>query len=191
MTWAPDYATLANLKRYLDIEDTNDDVFLTTWITAVSRNIDEHTGRQFGQVDTIEPRRYRATWDRHLGVYSYEIDDLFDIDDLVVVDANAVAVTDYDLWPDNAPLKGKPYTQLHTAAGGGRLTATGLWGWSSVPAGVATGLYLQAARLAARRNSPFGISGSPQEQGEIRLLAQLDPDFRVALKPYVRKWWAA
>ena len=61
---------------------------------------------------------------------------------------------------------------------------------SAVERAVKAGLFLQGARLAARRDSPFGISGSPSEQGEIRLLAQLDPDFKTSLKPLRREWWA-
>lgn len=189
MSWAPDYATAAGLKSYLRIDDTADDVFLALWITAVSRNVDDHCGRQFGQV-VAEERTYEGLWDRHLCTRVYEIDDLFDVGALVVTDADAAAVTDYELWPLNAPQKGKPYTQLRAAAVG-RLTLDAPWGWPAVPASIPTAMYLQAARLAARRDSPFGIAGSPSEGSEIRLLAQLDPDFRTALKPYVRKWWAA
>ena len=54
---------------------------------------------------------------------------------------------------------------------------------------VPTSLYIQASRLAARRGSPWGIAGSPTDGNEIRLLAQLDPDFKTTLKPFIRKWF--
>jgi hypothetical protein len=62
-----------------------------------------------------------------------------------------------------------------------------------VPPSIPAALLLQASRLNKRRDSPFGIAGSPSAQGagEVRLLARLDPDFITTLKPYVRKWWAA
>lgn len=190
MAWAPDYVTAAGLKSYLRIDDTADDVFLALWATTVSRNVDDFCGRQFGQT-AAESRTYTPVWDRHLGKYVTVVDDLQDVTGLAIVDENGTAVTDYTLDPVNALQKGKPYERILTAACAGDLTVTALWGWSAVPSAVPTGAYLQAARLAARRDSPFGIAGSPSEQGEIRLLAQLDPDFRTSLKPFVRKWWAA
>lgn len=190
MTWAPDYATVAELKGYLRITDTADDVLLATWVTTASRNVDDFCGRQFGQVAAVETREYSGVWDRHLGKFVYELDDVQDVDDLVVVNASATVLTDYDLEPVNALKKGRPYERL-VCSDAGPLTVDALWGWTAVPAAVKTGLFLQAARVAARRDSPFGISGSPQMQGEIRLLAQLDPDFRTSLKPLVRSWWAA
>ena len=48
---------------------------------------------------------------------------------------------------------------------------------------------LQASRLAARRDSPFGVAGSPDAGSEMRLLARVDPDVAVALEPYRRRIW--
>jgi hypothetical protein len=194
VTWAPDYVTLTELKDYLRNnalgEDVADDAFLALWITTVSRNIDDFCGRQFGQVATLETREYRAAYDRHEGGYFAEIDDVQDVDDLTVIDENANTITDYTLLPLNASQKGKPYTRIRVP-GCGPFTIDALWGWTAVPSSVKTGLFLQGARLDNRRSSPFGIAGSPSEGSEMRLLAQLDPDFRTSLKPYVRDWWAA
>lgn len=193
MVWKPDYCTSAELKSYLKITDTADDVFVALWITTVSRNVDDFCGRQFGQVASVETRTYSNTvWDRHLGKYVTEIDDIQDVDDLVVVDANATEITDYTLEPENALAKGKPYERILTSVGG-PLTLDGLWGWTAQPAAPKLGIFLQGARLEARRQSPFGIAGSPDANAgtEIRLLAQLDPDFRTSLKPLIRNWWAA
>lgn len=194
MAWKPDYATSAELKSYLRIGDAADDVFIELWVTTVSRNVDDHCGRQFGQVDAAEDRYYPTFYDRHEGAWFAELDDIQDVTGLTLADEDATAVDadDYVLLPRNAAVTGRPYEQVKlTNWSGGELTANGLWGWSAVPSAVKAGLFLQGARLAARRDSPFGISGSPSEQGEIRLLAQLDPDFRTSLKPFVRKWWAA
>jgi hypothetical protein len=190
VTWAPDYVTAVELKNYLRINDNADDVFIALWVTAVSRNVDDHCGRQFGQVASLETREYRAAYDRHEGGYFADIDDLQDTTDMAVIDENAAVVTDYTLLPVNAPQKGKPYTRIQVP-GCGPYTIDALWGWTAVPSAVKVGLFLQGARLSARRDSPFGISGSPQEHGELRLLAQLDPDFRTTLKPLRRDWWAA
>lgn len=199
MTWAPDYITAAELKSYLRITDTADDALVDLWVTTVSRNVDDYCGRQFGQVASAEDRYYPTFYDRPEGAWFAELDDLDDTTGLTLADEDGTAVTaatsttdGYTLLPRNAPVKGYPYTQVKlTGWSGGELTAHGLWGWSAVPSAVKTGMFLQAARLAARRDSPFGISGSPQMQGEIRLLAQLDVDFRTSLKPFKRDWWAA
>lgn len=193
MTWAPDYCTSAELKNYLsltDVERPADDLFIGLWITTASRNVDDFCGRQFGQVATEETRTYTAVWDRHEGVAIAEIDDLMNTDNLTVIDADAAVVSDYTLLPANSPQKGKPYERISVPSSG-TYTLDGLWGWDAVPSSAKVGLLLQAARLDARRDSPFGVAGSPTDGSEIRLLAQLDPDFRTSLKPFRRDWWAA
>jgi hypothetical protein len=195
VVWAPDYCTSAELKSYLRIDDTADDAFIGLWITTVSRNVDDHCRRQFGQTTDAEARTYTPVWDRHLCAHVLVVDDVQDVTGLSVADENGTAVTGHTYDPVNAVKKGKPYERLlfGSAASSftGDLTVTARWGWTAPPAAVKIGLFLQGARLAARRDSPFGISGSPSEQGEIRLMAQLDPDFKTSLKPLRRKWWAA
>lgn len=190
MTWAPDYATRAEVKLYLDLDETtNRDAFIDTWITTVSRNVDDHTGRQFGLVDGPEERFYTGTYDRSEMAIFADIDDLQDITGLVVKNSSGTTITDYTLLQRNALLKGKPYTQIKVPAGSGELSITARWGWATVPASVKTGLLLQAARLNARMDSPFGLAGSPNDGTVVQLYASLDPDFKTSLKPYVRKWW--
>lgn len=194
----PDYVTRQELKSYLDVTDNARDAFFDTWITTVSRNVDDHCGRQFGRVASAEDRFYTPVYDRHEGAWFVEIDDLQDTTGFTVEDEDGTAVPlqtstvdGYTLLPRNAAAKGRPYTRLKLTVSTGEITGNGLWGWTAVPSSVKTGMFLQAARLNHRKHSPFGISGSPSEGGEIRLLAQLDPDFKTSLKPYLRSWWAA
>lgn len=193
MTWAPDYCTLAELKDNIGIEDNIDDARVALWITTVSRNVDDFCSRQFGQT-ALEDRYYPTFYDRHQCAWFAELDDIQDVTGLAFTNEDATAVDsgDYVLLPRNAAAKGRPYERVKlTSWSGGELTGNGKWGWSAAPSAVKVGLFLQGKRLAKRKEAPFGISGSPQEQGEIRLLAQLDPDFRTSLKPLVRDWWAA
>lgn len=198
MAWKPDYCTRTELKDYLRIGDNADDTFIDVWITTVSRNVDDHCRRQFGKVAAAEDRFYTPVYDRHQCAWIVEIDDLQDTTGFTLEDEDGVAIAPqtstvdgYTLLPRNAAAEGKPYTQLKIKVSpAGDIAGNGLWGWNATPPSVKTGMFLQGARLAARRDSPFGIAGSPQEQGEIRLLAQLDPDFRTSLKPLLRKWWA-
>lgn len=193
MTWEPDYVTTTEFKTWASITDTDDDaaVLIPGFITTASRAVDAFCHRQFGQVAAEENRQYNAVYDRHLGAYVTEIDDLMDVDNLVVVDETATELTDYDLEPLNALVKGKPYERIVTSVGG-RLTISGLWGWASVPAPVKNATLLQAHRLYKRRVSPFGIAGSPADGSEMRLLATLDPDVKVSLgSKYRREVWVA
>lgn len=191
MTWAPDYATRETVKRYLDITENDADAFLDLWITTASRNIDSHTGRQFGQTAVLEERFFEPKWSPSAAAWFVDIDDVQNTTGMTIDDEDGTAVTDQVMLPRNAGAKGRPYEAMRLSARTGEIAVTALWGWTAVPAAVSTGLLLQAARLNARRDSPFGIAGSPGAGTEIRLLAQLDPDFRIALRPYVRKWWAA
>lgn len=198
MAWAPDYVTLVGLKSYLRIDDTADDAFLAVWITTVSRNVDDFCGRQFGKT-AAEDRYYTPFYDRHQRAWFANIDDVQDTTGLTVEDedgdavaAHTSTVDGYTLLPRNAPARGVPYETLKLdTSPGAEITVNALYGWSAVPSAVSAGVYLQAGRLAKRRDSPFGIAGSPSEGSEIRLLAQLDPDFRTSLEPIRRKWWAA
>ena len=192
MGWAPDYVTGPQLKTYLNIQHEDDDLWLANWATAVSRNVDDFCGRQFGQVSVVEARTYEPKWDSNECKTYVEIDDLQTTAGLIVADSDGTVITDYTLRPRNAILKGKIYTQLVLP---GRyiydFSITGKWGWNSVPASIPTALYIKASRLNARRSSPFGIAGSPTDGSELRLLAQLDPDFKTTLTPFKREWYAA
>jgi hypothetical protein len=189
VTWAPDYATSAELKAYLRVGDTADDVFMALWVTAASRSIDKFCKRQFGQTAGLEARTYTAVYDQHIGAAVAAIDDLQDTDDVIVM-SGTTEITDYTFEPVNAVAKGKAYTEIHCGTSG-ELSILAPWGWTSVPSPVKTALFLQGARLAARRDSPFGVAGSPTEGSEIRLLARLDPDVMVILDAYRREVWAA
>ena len=70
------------------------------------------------------------------------------------------------------------------------MKVTARWGWAAVPSTIKQATLLQASRLLARRDAPFGIAGSPDVGSEIRLLARVDPDVAVAVAPY-RRWWGA
>jgi hypothetical protein len=191
VSWAPDYTDVTTVRSYIRSGlDADNDAFIASWITATSRNVDDFCGRQFGNTGTAQARVYSGTYDQSLRQTVYEIDDIQNITGLTVTAGNQ-AQTSYTLWPPNAPQKGKPYTQLRTSAFSGDVTMSGVWGWTAIPAAAVTGLLLQAARLAKRRDSPFGVAGSPQDGSELRLLAQLDPDFRTTLTPLRRDWWAA
>lgn len=193
MAWQPDYVTLAALKTYLRIDDDADDTDLAVALTAASRAVDDHCNRQFGQVAAAEERRYTARPDYDRGVWVVDIDDLQDVTGLAVTIGGS-AVTLYTLEPVNAVLEGKAWTRLvvdpasaATPTGAANeLSITALWGWSAIPVTVVNASKLQASRFTARRDSPYGVAGSPDQGSEMRLLARVDPDVGVSLRGYRR-----
>lgn len=204
MAWAPDYATTAELKAFVYIGDSVDDAQLALAITAASRAIDNACGRQFGLISSAEARYYTAQYDRRLCRWYIEVDDFMtvtgfevnaDLEDDGVYDDE---IDEYQKYPINAAATGVPWTRLNVSqhssfqpnAREGAVEVTARWGWTTTPTPIKQACLLQASRFVARRNAPFGVAGSPDVGSELRLLANVDPDVRVILSPYVR-WWAA
>lgn len=201
MAWAPDYCSVEELAAFLRIDDGADDTQLSLAIAAASRAVDRACGRQFGLLAAPEDRYYSARWNEHRQRWVVEIDDLMTLTGLTVSfdtddDGTYPGVVDnYQLKPVNAAANGRPWTELvvHPTS---TVLPTDLidgvevqarFGWTAVPGAVTAATLLQASRVAARRDSPFGVAGSPQEGSEVRLLARLDPDVEVALRDYKRR----
>lgn len=206
MTWQPDYCTSAELKAFIRIGDTDDDAQVALWVTAASRAVDRACGRQFGQVASVQARYYTPFWYQptaQRGHWLVEIDDVQDATGLAVAyDATddqtyATAITEYLTTPLNAAANDKPWTGLRFGSTVllrcprvDSVRVTALYGWSSVPATIKEATLLQGSRFASRRDSPFGVAGSPTDGSEMRLLAKLDPDVALMVKSYIR-WWGA
>lgn len=194
MAWAPTYAASADLRSYLRIGDNIDDPELDLAVESASRAIDHYTNRQFGAVAAAEERTYEVEWSRIHGKYKADIDDLSTTAGLTVT-VSGSAVTTYTLLPRNATEKGRPHTRIllraaTTSTDGGPKTVLmdGVWGWSAVPDAVKTACLVQAARFFKRRDSVFGVAGSPEFGSELRLLAKVDPDVEAMLRDYRRDW---
>jgi hypothetical protein len=192
VTWAPDYLTVAQLREYAGVSGNARASELADIVTSASRAVDRACRRQFGRVAAAVTRSYEAVYDRDAKVYRAQIADLQDVTGLTVTDPDgtAVAAADYTLLPVNAVADGMPYTAIEVPSAG-LYAMLGLWGWSAVPAAVALAVRLQGSRWVHRRESPWGIAGSPDSGGELRLLARLDPDVETSLADYRRRWWAA
>lgn len=217
MALNPDYVDLevvrANLR--LDPDDSDDDLFLGILVAAASRAIDHATNRQFGNLSAAAARYYDAPAPATDGRYvrggisgpwggrsALEIFDLMSTDDLVVEfdqDDDGTfeeATTEFDLWPWNAAADGKPWTHIVFRRGVSVPTlersvqVTARWGWADVPAAIAEACLLQVNRWYKRRDSAFGVAGSPDMGNELRLLAKLDPDVAVLIAQLNRPWAA-
>lgn len=205
MPWKPDYATLAEGKAYLRIDDDLDNAEIQTALTTASRNLDRFANRQFGNLSTPVARYYTACWDRERSLWTVGVDDLHSVVDIeVAFDAAGdgtytTEVTTFIPEPLNAAADGRPWESLRLprsgavsvsdAPGAFRVTSAG-FGWASVPVPIKEATLLQMSRYFSRRNAPFGIAGSPEIGSEMRLLNKLDPDVEVAVGPYRRVWGA-
>ena len=196
MAWAPDYVTAAELKAFQRVNDTVDDVQIAMAISAASRAVDKAAGRQFGQLAAAATWVYTAEWDRRAGRWVVSTDD-YDTVTGLAVSVGGTVTTDYVKHHPQAVSKGKVWTGLTLGQGVAAsstpedVAVTARWGWSAVPTSVKQATMLQAARFLARRDSPYGVAGSPAEGSEMRLMATVDPDVRVSLGPYVRVWAVA
>lgn len=195
------YASLIDARRQAGVlasTDEVDDARLEAIVQAVSRHIDNWTGRRF-YTSTADETRY----------FCAESDERVDVGDLISVttlrtDYNGDRVyestwstSDYELEPVNARYapQPEPYTHIYATpdadysfpAGLRRgVEVTGRWGYSTaVPDVVREACLIQTGRVFRRRDSPFGIAGSIDLK-TIRLTAQLDPDVKALLSPLRR-----
>lgn len=193
MALYPDYTTVDDLAAYLRIEDDIDDVLLAQWITAASRAVDGWAHRQFGRAGTATSMQFGrdAMWCDASGYWNVAIFDLVDATGLTV-NGTAWASVGGTLKPLNAPVAGRPYTVARFAADP-RDSTTGLvtltsadWGWSAVPGAVVQATQMTAARFSKLRSGPLGVVGSPNGDGETKLLSTLDPTVRRLLFSFQR-----
>lgn len=205
MPWAPDYITAQLLADFAGTTLEKDQADLELAVSAASRAVDRHCGRQFGQVDAPTAFYYTAEFDEEQRRWVVPIDDMMDTTGVMVAAdrAGTNAYTDvidqFVFLPRNNLAKGKPYEQLlilpsstsqpTAAADGVRLT--GKPGWTAVPKAVALASKLQGNRFFIRRDAPFGVAGSPESGTEMRLLAKVDPDLAVGLANFRRRAWSA
>jgi hypothetical protein len=188
------YCTLSELKDSLQIDDSVDNASLEAAIMSASRMIDDYTQRFFYKDGTVGSpvSRYYTPED----AISLNIDDIVSItsvatdNDLEFTYTTVWATSDFVVEPINNPRKGWPYNRL-VAVGAyvwpfqipQSVKITGAWGWSSVPQEIQLATKIQASRLFIRRQSPFGIAGSP-ELGTVRLSSRLDPDVEALIRPF-------
>lgn len=208
MPWAPSYATALELREFVRIDDDADDTVIGVALDGASRAIDdacdprEGRVRQFGKTAGQEARWYTATLRGYdvpvRGQWVVECDDIADATGLTVAIDDPAAPVPVVLGctprPRNAAQVGRPYTSLGFAGSSlpspsplaDVVKVTAVWGWPSVPTAIHQACLLQASRLLSRRDAPFGVAGSPETGSEIRLLARLDPDVELLVRPYRR-----
>jgi hypothetical protein len=192
------YATLAEFKAAVGITDTVDDSALQAVLDATDTLIDLHCDRKTGFGTASETRYYTAEdWEYVL------TDDLVSVTTLQTDDdANGTyettwtAGTDYVLAPRNAALDGFPYTEIDTSVTWPRnfpkdvylgVKVVGVFGFPSVPAAVKQAEIIQAGAVWNSRTAPFGVIGSADLGGILRMSRALHPEAALILEPYRKR----
>lgn len=196
------YTARATLKGELKIADAADDTRLDRVIEAVSRSIDRFVGfprRHFWQTASGTARHYTPRTAKRLWIH-----DLVSVE-TVSIDTSGDGTyetswtngVEYVLDPFDANSQSEPYTSLVIKSDRGdvfpvgvekSVKVTGTWGWPAVPDEVEEACLIQCARIHKRADAPFGIAPIPAVDtgSAVRLLARLDPDVELMLKPLRR-----
>lgn len=211
MAWEPDYVTREELKDYVTshgagVSDTEDNAWLDLAVTAASRAIDrecsKHRFRQFGLLATVETRYFTAQWRDESARWVIEIDDLMTSVGLVIaidVDQDddyeiTLGTSDYVLRPRSAASLLRPWTQLAISRSSSAqpmtwpeaVAVTAKWGWTTVPSTIKQATMILGSRFFQRKDSPFGVKGSPDSDSEEKQIFEADPDVCNMLRSYVR-----
>jgi len=190
------YATLAEFKSSIGITDTTDDTPLQSCLDAADQLINNYVDTKVGFGVTSSQTRY----------YTAERYDFVLTDPIVTVTSLATDVNgdgtysqvwssnDYVLAPRNAALDSRPYTEIDTSPfsnadynfpiGYLEVKVVGTFGWPSVPAAVKQAALIQAGAIWSSRTAPFGVIGSQDLGGVLRMAAALHPEARILLEPY-------
>ena len=192
------YATLAEFKAAVGITDRTDDAALQSVLDATDTLIDLYCDRKTGFGKATQTRYYTAE------DYEYVLtDDLVSVTTLQTDDdANGTyettwtAGTDYVLAPVNAALDGFPYTEIDTSVSWPRnfpkdvylgVKVVGQFGFPAVPAAVKQAEIIQAGAVWNSRTAPFGVIGSADLGGILRMSRALHPEAALILEPYRKR----
>ena len=190
------YATLAEFKSSIGITDSTDDTPLQSVLDSADELINNYVDTKVGFGRTSSQTRY-YTADRFDFVLT---DPIVSISQLAT-DVNGDGTysqtwtsNDYILAPRNAALDNRPYTEIDTSpfsnadynfpVGYLEVKVTGIFGWPSVPAAVKQAALIQAGAIWSSRTAPFGVIGSQDLGGVLRMAAALHPEARILLEPY-------
>ena len=192
------YASLSEFKAAVGITDNTDDTALQSVLDATDTLIDLYCDRKTGFGTASETRFYTAE------DYEYVLtDDLVSVTTLQTDDdANGTyettwtSGTDYVLAPRNAALDGFPYTEIDTSVTWPRnfpkdvylgVKVVGVFGFPSVPAAVKQAEIIQAGAVWNSRTAPFGVIGSADLGGILRMSRALHPEAALILEPYRKR----
>jgi hypothetical protein len=188
------YATLAEFKSSIGITDSTDDTPLQSVLDATDLLINNYCDTKVGFGQTASQTRYYTT----NSILYCLTDPIVSVSELKT-DNSGMGTwdvtwneSDYILAPKNAALDSRPYTEIDTNVAQVKIfptryigvKVTGVFGYPSVPAAVKQAALIQAGAVWSSRTAPFGIIGSQDLGGVLRLSRALHPEAQVLLEPY-------
>lgn len=189
---APAYTDLDTVKSMLGKVTADDrDDLIGLAIKSAARWIDQRCGRYFYTDRDVSPRIFRTQGrlSRDGCEHVLAVDDFATTAGLIVevgmgIGTAWTTVTAYEVGPDNAAARLRPWNQIRSDPGWvidkARITAR--WGVPAVPDQIAQANALLAARLYRRKDSPQGVLGSA-DWGVIRV-SRIDPDVDAMVAPF-------
>lgn len=175
-----DYCTAAALRAELGIGDSEDDLKISTAISAASRQIDGHCGRSFWIDDSVVTREFYATSGTHLDLLDQPGEqparEIATTTGLIVkIDEAGTGTfattptisTDYLLYPRNATADGFPFSEVRLvdnysfprwSYGRAGVQITAKFGWPAIPDDVEKACLIQAAQLFKAKDAAFGVA---------------------------------
>ena len=204
------YASLATFRSFIRNQatgalDVDSDLEILA-LEAAARAIDHECGRTF-RLATGTPTARLFTAGISTGPtgglgtrYAVDVDDFFSIAAMTVTfDASGdgdytTATTGYRALPVYSGAMRMPFRSLVFDRGvvpplwQDGVSVLADWGWDTYPPNVVTANLIQASRFLKRRDSPYGVAGSPEMGNELRLLSKLDPDVEMLLRPFKLVW---
>ena len=189
------YATLAQFKAAVGITDNTDDTALQNVLDATDTLIDLYCDRKTG-FGTATETRYFTT-----DAYDYVLtDDLVSVTTLTTDDLEDgtysttwTAGTDFQLTPKNYNLDGLPYTGISRSNAFTKnfpkgiflgVRVAGVFGFPSVPASIVQAEIIQANAVWSSRTAAFGVIGSADLGGILRMSRALHPEAALLVEPY-------
>lgn len=190
------YATAAEFKAWIGVDDVEDDTSIQSALDAATRAIDRATSRHFTR-ETGVTKTYQATCANELAVT-----DLISATSITVdINGNhtftrSLTTDDYDLYPyvDETGLLSTRYSSIKIRptstqgfAPGYLVQVTGNFGYvdtgNVTPADIKQACLILASRLWKRRETPFGVLSLPDIGTGVQL-RRTDPDVANLLEPY-------
>jgi len=183
------YVTLANVKAYLGIDNSNDDALLTAIIAAAEAQIDSHCGRRF----TATTETHYFTLADVEGQVLWLDDELLTVTTLKNGDSAATEITSSYYWL--LPRNDSPYDRIRlystkswTTDTDCEISVAGTWGYSTT---APDDIEHACKRLVAyhyrnKDSQVFDVTAMP-EVGLLTIPKGLPADVKIMLERYVKR----
>lgn len=182
---ANEYASLAQLKTWLQLDGADHDDDLNRVLTSASRAIDRYCGRIFYDSGSAAAKTFLAD-----DPYELDVPDFHTVTGLVIAtdtDSDGTFETtwttaDYQVEPLN-PDAGWPWWRIVAiddetfplSARRATTRVTARWGWAAEPEEVEQTTLAVAAEMFKRKDAPFGIVGTDEMGRAVRVAAHYRP----------------